>query len=136
MELQKENMCQTEDNKERVQWAARTEGDNVRRGTNVTTEHSLARIAWISNKDKRAQREKLQNQLRTTTREQYKQEIAGQETQSNKDKRTNKRNQKEIQKGKGGEEQKGKKAKKENEQDKAGGQKTGNNNHEAKKEMK
>jgi hypothetical protein len=132
IELQKDNMCQTIENKESIQWAARAEGDNVRRETNETTEHSLARITWICNKDKRAQREKLQNQLRTTMKEQYKQEIAGQETQGNKEKRTNKRNQKEIQGGKGGGEQGEKKAKKENEQDKAGGKKTGNNTHEAK----
>jgi hypothetical protein len=125
-------MYQTIENKEWIQWAARTEGDNVRRGTSETTDHSLARITWICNKDKRAQREKLQNQLRTTMKEQYRQERAGQETQSNKGKRTNKRNQKEIQGVKGGSEQGEKKAKKENEQYKAVGKKTGNNAHKAK----
>jgi mannose-6-phosphate isomerase-like protein (cupin superfamily) len=122
-------MCLTEDNRERVQWAARTEGDNVRRETKVTTEYSLGLVTWVCNKNKRGKREKLQHQLRTTMKEQYKQEIAAQNTQSNKDKRTNKRNQKEIQRGKGGDPQKEKKATKENEQDKAGGQKEGDDNH-------
>jgi hypothetical protein len=72
-ELQKDKMQQTEDNKDWVRWAARTEGDNVRRGTNKTTDHSIANIKWLSNKNKRAQREKLQQQMHTTMKEQYRQ---------------------------------------------------------------
>jgi hypothetical protein len=129
IELQKDRMHQTTDNKEWIQWEVRTEGDSVRRGTSETTDHCLARITWLCNKDKRAQREKLQSQLRTTMKEQYRQERAGQETQSSKGKRTNKRNQKEVQGTKGGSERGEKKAKKENVQDKAVGKKTGDNGH-------
>jgi hypothetical protein len=71
----------------------------VRRGTSETTDHCIAHITWLCNKDKRAQRERLQGQLRTTMKEQYKQERAGQETQSNKGMRTNKRSQKEQKEG-------------------------------------
>jgi hypothetical protein len=56
MELQKDRMQQTVDNKEWIQWAARTEGDNARRGTSETTDHCIAHITWLCNKDKRAQR--------------------------------------------------------------------------------
>ena len=70
-----ETIAHTEDNKEWIQWAARTEGDNIRREESTTTDSVMASIEWTDKKNKRGQIEKLQRKLKAMMKQTYEQEM-------------------------------------------------------------